>query len=828
MTPKGLTNKKAQEYLEKYGENTLRNDKKIRPLKIFAGQFKDFMVVILLISTVISTIMGETFEALTIICIVLLNAVLGFIQEYKTERTLKALKNFSPPVAKVIRDGEMVEIESRLIVPEDVVFIKAGDKIPADCKIISSADFSCDESILTGESIPVEKKESDEIYMGTNAIRGKATATVVFTGQSTKMGEIASMLGEIEEEPTPLQQKLSQLGKIISVMCIVICAVVMVVGIIRGENVLSMLITGVSLAVAAVPEGLPAIVTICLALAVGRILKRNALIKHLHAVETLGCTNVICSDKTGTLTENKMTVSDIFTANQSDFELGLLNKIAILCNSAEVGEKIIGDPTETALIEMAKPNFDVIGMRNSHKIIGEIPFDSSRKLMTVAVKEETGTYTYTKGAFDVLLDRCAYFLNGKTAEELTVSKKNSFLTEASKYASDGKRVLAFAYNKTANFSQNTCENKMVFVGMCALIDPPRKEAFSAVKKCRRAGIKPVMITGDHKDTAKSIAKSLDIYRDGDQILTGAQLDTLTDSQLNSVVGRVSVFARVTPKHKLRIVKAFKNGGNIVAMTGDGVNDAPAVKEADIGVAMGKNGTDVTKEAADIILLDDNFATIVSAVEEGRTIYMNIRKFIRYLLSCNIGEVVTMFLGMIMGLPVVLSPIQILLINLVTDSLPALALGVEKGESDTMTTTPRSKNSSVFSNGLAGKIITRGIFIGLTTLAVFVGFYNKTSNLTLSRTAALVTLVATQLVNVFECKSETKPIYKIKIFSNMKLVFSVFASALTVALTLYLKPLQEIFQTTPLSLSQLATIILASLTVPILTGLFTKTKKAERE
>ena len=828
----GLNESQVNERLKKYGENTLKSDKKIKPLKIFAGQFKDFMVMILLFSTVLSVIMGETFEALTIIVIIILNATLGFVQEYKTERTLEALKDFSPQTTTVIRDGKISQIQSRYLVPDDIVSISSGDKIPADCLILSQTSLSCDESILTGESTAVEKSDNDNIYMGTVALRGKAIAKVTNTGGNTQMGAIAGMLHEIEDEPTPLQKKLSSLGKIISVACIGICLVVMLCGILRGEDILDMVITGISLAVAAVPEGLPAIVTICLALAVGRILKRNALIKRLHAVETLGCTNVICSDKTGTLTENKMTVHHVVTSNETlslqndrfDFSQNptakLLCKIATLCNNSS-SDGTVGEPTETSLIVMTKrAGLNPDQIRAETPVLNEIPFDSTRKRMSVATRD----FVYTKGAFDVILDKCSYILNGQTAEKLTFEKRRELIEKASELAQNAMRVLAFSYKNITSFNPKTAEEDMTFVGMTAIIDPPRKEAYKAVSKCRRAGIKPVMITGDYKDTAQAIARDLKIYKNGDKVLSGSELDTLSDTQLDLMIDKISVFARVTPAHKLRIVRAFKKRGNIVAMTGDGVNDAPAIKEADIGVAMGQNGTDVTKEAADVILLDDNFATIVSAVEEGRVIYSNIRKFIRYLLSCNIGEVVTMFVGMLMGLPIILTPIQILLINLVTDSLPALALGVDPPDKDIMTERPRGKNDGVFSRGLGSKIIFRGILIGLTTLAVFVGFYTNTQNLTLSRTCALVTLIATQLVHVFECKSETLPIYKIPVFNNLKLIFATLASAGVVAGALYFPPLQKIFETAPLTPTQLLIIISATLLVPILSGIFVNLTK----
>lgn len=866
---RGLSEKEALSLLRKYGENVLSSDKKVHPLKIFAGQFKDFMIMVLLASTVLSVAMGETFEAITIIAIVLLNAMLGFIQEYRTEKTLMALKNFSPQTSKVVRDSEIKVIESAFLVPGDLVLIEAGDRIPADCKITNEYGLSCDESILTGESVAVDKSQNDMAFMGTVALRGRAEAIITETGMKTKMGDIAGMLKDIEEEATPLQKKLDKLGKTISIICLAVCAVVMLIGVFRGENWMDMILTGISLAVAAVPEGLPAIVTICLALAVNRILKKNALIKKLHAVETLGCTNVICSDKTGTLTENKMTVRTVVTAEhrfeisgngyekRGDFTLGeqkvfvsdfpdaiTVMKISSLCNNAVLKAspkdfalrnrrensmkgtfELIGEPTENALLVMcAKALIDPNELKAQHPIINEIPFDSKRKCMSVAVREKNGLCVYTKGAFDIVVEKCTHYLRNGEAVALTPTVKKELFNLNDALASEALRVIAFAYKPVPQFSEKTAETDMVFAGMCGMIDPPRKEAAAAVAKCRRAGIKPVMITGDHKLTAQAIAKELKIYNEGDRVITGKELDKMSDSQLESVLMDTSVFARVSPNHKLRIVRAFKKRNQIVAMTGDGVNDAPAIKEADIGVAMGINGTDVTKETASVVLLDDNFATIVTAVEEGRTIYSNIRKFIRYLLSCNIGEVITMFLGMLMGFPVVLLPMHILLVNLVTDSLPALALGVDPPDKNIMNIPPRRKDDTLFSGGLATKIIFRGILIGLTTLGVYVGFLNNGNTIEAARTAAFVTLVATQLIHVFECKSEYLPLYRINIFNNLKLIGSVILSAGVVAASLYIPVLQRIFQTQALSLPQLLIVIATSLAVPLISGIFSGIKR----
>jgi len=858
----GLSEREAEQKYKKYGPNTLEEKKKISPLKILIAQFSDFMVLILLASTLISAFMGELTEAITIVSIVILNALMGFIQEYRTEKTLEALKGLAAPVAKVVRDGKNVEIPAERVVPGDLVLLEAGDRIPADAVLIESHGLCVDESLLTGESVPVEKQvetggrksaspneKSSMVYMGTVVTSGRGKAVVCSTGMMTEMGKIADMIQSIETEQTPLQRRLDALGKYIVYGCLIICAIVTITGILRGEKLFTMFLSGISLAVAAVPEGLPAIVTIALALGVQRMYKRNAFIRKLPAVETLGCASVICSDKTGTLTENKMTVRKIYTNGgfvevngsplSSEGEFISLNrkidpenndslkttlKIGVLCNNASMtrikqnksfgkiaslipkAEKweLSGDPTEAALLVVgAKGGCTQELLNESYMRIDEVPFDSDRKCMSVICENDKGeVFVFTKGAADVIIEKCSKIYTSKGVVGLDPAGVKRVLKANDDMANEALRVLGVAFKKldSKNYRLDDVEKDLVFAGLIGMIDPPRKEALDAVRKCKLAGIKPVMITGDHKITAAAIARELNIASEGDRVLTGAQLEQMDDKRLEEMVDEVSVYARVSPRHKLRIVRALKKRGHIVAMTGDGVNDAPAIKEADIGVAMGITGTDVTKEASSMILLDDNFATIVAAVEEGRVIYNNIRKFIRYMLSCNIGEVLTMFVGTLIGLPLPLLPIQILWVNLVTDGLPAIALGLEPGEKDIMMRPPRGAKEHIFSNGLWQLIIFRGTLIGFSTLAVFASILSFTSNVHLARTAAFVTLVITQLIHVFECKSERKNIFEIPIFNNIPLTLAVLCSLIMILGVVYIPLFQGIFKTVPLSIN----------------------------
>ncbi len=869
----GLTTQEAQRLLARDGPNVLKGTKKVKPIVILASQFKDVLVGILLVATVLSVIMGEVGEAVAILVIVFLNALLGFVQEYRTEKTLEALKNMAAPGARVIRDGIETSIPAREVVVEDILVLDAGDRIAADAVLLECSDFACDESILTGESASVGKKQDNLAYMGTVVTKGRARARVVATAMNTEMGRIAGMIDEIQEEPTPLQKRLAQLGKYIAIGCLAVCAVVSLTGILRGEDPFQMLLTGISLAVAAVPEGLPAIVTISLALAVSRMLRRRALVRKLAAVETLGCAGVICSDKTGTITENKMTVTTIVTPDgvyevtgagyemngeirsakgskpQEDQALKRVLEISVLCSNANLygnhsspasrikldanAYEATGEPTEIALlIAAAKEGVTKELLERGYTRQTEVPFDSERKRMAVLVSSAgSDNKLLVKGAPDMVLARCAYILKQGAAVPISAEHLRWAHNQLENMAKNALRVLGFAYKLTKTSEASADEEQgLVFVGLAGMIDPPRREVYEAIRLCRRAGIRPVMITGDHVLTAEAIARDIRLLTDGDKLLTGAQLDTMDDAALLREVSGIAVYARVTPAHKLRIVRAIKKSGHVVAMTGDGVNDAPAVKEADIGAAMGIGGTDVTREAASLVLLDDNFATLIAAVEEGRVIYQNIRKFIRYLISCNLGEVLTMFGGMIMGLPVVLLPIQILLVNLVTDGLPAIALGLEPPEQDVMTKHPRSKEESVFSGGLLTAIVFRGCLIGLATLGTFVSIYKTTQNVEAARTAALLTLIFSQLIHVFECKSEKRSLFSIHFFSNPKLILAVLVSGFIALLSVYWKPMSSLFNTvlpTGRELFFIAAYTLASPIISWFIGLFLHGRKKEQ-
>lgn len=846
----GLTSKDAARRLAQHGPNHLHSDQKIHPFQILIAQFKDVLVVILLISTVASALLGDMTEAIAIGIIVVLNGLIGFFQEYRTEKTLKALKKMSAPTAKVYRDGALVHIPTEELVSGDVIELEAGDKVPADATLLSAIALQADEAILTGESVPVEKTVSDDetlgqVNMGTIVTARRGQAEVNATGMKTKMGTIADMLSQIEDGPTPLQKRLDELGKFIGIGCLVVCVIVTAAGVLRGENLLDMLITGVSLAVAVVPEGLAAIVTITLALAVKRMVRRNALIRRIYAVETLGCASVICTDKTGTLTENRMTVQRIATlrndyecredrggeralmaegqkANlKKDTALQQLLECCVLCNNAALpeGREAYGDPTEIALLRAAKiGGVTTESTSDNYVKQSENPFDSVKKYMTVTVRKMGGKrFLFAKGAVDVLLDHCSMVQDGTAATVLSRSQRQEILKKNEAFAGHALRVIGFAVRELTA-GDNEKDTELTFLGMAGMIDPPRKEVKGAIRQCNKAGIKVAMITGDHQATAVAIAGQIGIYHRGDNILTGKELEAMTDRKLDKVVCGTTVFARVSPSHKLRIVRSLKRHGHVVAMTGDGVNDAPAIKEADIGVSMGITGSDVTKEASELILLDDNFATLVSTVEEGRTIYGNIRKFIRYLLSCNIGEVLTMFAGILMGLPVVLLPIQILLVNLVTDGLPAISLGMEPAEDNVMQRKPRRKTASVFADGLLSKIVFRGCLIGLTTLAVFVTVFRQTGGVEIARTAAFFTLVLTQLLHVFECKSETKSIFSVPHFNNPMLVFSVLASLGIVLCAIYLPALQPLFSTVSLAWQQILTVLAYSFAVPVISAI----------
>ncbi len=867
----GLTRAQAQERLREYGENVLAQTKPPGPLRIFFGQFKDAMVLILLAATGISALLGEWTDAVTIIVIVLLNAILGFVQEYRTEKTLEALRNMTAPTARVWRDGVLQELPASQLVPGDCISIEAGDCVPADCLLTTANRIYANESVLTGEAEPIPKQSGSMtmdltgmhrpylLYAGTAITRGSGIATVTATGKQTQMGQISGMLSDIERTATPLQKRLGELGKVLAVICIGVCIAVFGAGVLRGEPVFDMLMTGISIAIAAIPEGLPATVTIALALAVNRMMKHKALVNRLHSVETLGCTSVICSDKTGTITENRMTVTKICTAEQefsvtgnalrregAILEDGMhVNPVsvpplqhllccAVLCNNGVISSPedtasrnrgtltgggswtAVGDPTETALLAAAAKGGISAKTLSDHSRTAEEPFDSDTRCMTVITRKGGEQTAYAKGAADVILRKCGFVLTKSGTVPMTPARQKQILQQTEALSEQALRVLAFAEKRSVSGLSDS-ESGMVFLGITGMLDPPRAEAKEAIRTCAAASVRTVMITGDHKKTAAAIAKQAGLLRGG-EVVTGDELDLMSDAQLDSKLPKISVFARVNPAHKLRLVRAFKRQGSIVTMTGDGVNDAPAIKEADVGVAMGESGTDVAKQAADVILMDDNLATLVKAVEQGRCIYSNIRKFVRYLLSCNIGEVITMFLGILMGMPVVLLPVQLLLVNLATDGLPAIALGLEPPDRDIMKKPPRKPDESFFADGLMGKIVWRGILIGLCTLGSFSTALRFGAALPAARTAALLTLVVSQLIHVFECKSEHGSIFTVRYFSNPKLIGAVIVSAALLAATIWLPQAQVIFGTAALSGNILWQALAFSFAVPIVSSI----------
>ncbi len=810
----GLTDSEAEKKLKEHGYNRLKSKSRKNPVGIFLSQFRDIMVIVLLGATVISVAMGEIYDAVTIILIVLMNAVLGFIQEYRTERTMEALEKLTAPTSRVIRSEKEKVIDASLIVPEDVILIEAGDQVPCDGKILRSNGLWCNESILTGESDAVRKNDQDSVYMGSSVTRGNAVIICEQTGMSTKMGQVSSLIDEAGSAETPLQRKLGSLGKTLCLLCAAVCVLVVIAGIWRGEPIFDVLMTGITIAIAAIPEGLPATVTIALALAVRRMMKRNALVRKLHSVETLSCANVICTDKTGTLTENKMSVTKIRTADKefavtgdivTDKSLEELLRCAMLCNNANDD---IGDPTEVAILVVAK-RFGF--SKDGYTRLSEIPFDSETKRMSVTVSGIHGVRTYTKGAPDVILKACRLIYTDAGVVPLTGERKRELYQIIDDYAGYALRVMAFAFTDDKTGSE-------VFLGLMGMLDAPRAEAKTSVSELRKAGIRTVMITGDHRLTAEAVAKEVGILRRGDLVISKEELDSMTDKELDGMISKAAVFARVDPADKLRIVQSLKRKGNIVAMTGDGVNDAPAVKEADIGIAIGQNGSEACKQAADMILLDDNLSTICEAVRQGRTVYTNIRKFVRYLISCNIGEVMVMLLSIVLGMPVVLLPTQILLVNLVTDGLPAMALSLERSEKEILRMKPSEFSGSFFSGGLLGKISVRGVLIGLCTLGCFAYSLYLGCALETARTCALVTLIASQLIHVFECRSERKSVFRMNPFENLALILAVLVSAGVTVLCIYVPFLSVAMETTPLVLPEMAWSLLFAAAVPLASGL----------
>ncbi len=844
----GLGLEQIREKQARYGPNQLKEQKGISAFTIFLEQFKDFIIWILVAAALVSGLLREWIDAFAIIAIVVLNAILGFIQEYRAEKSLAALKKLASPTSKVIRSGQHQVIPSWQLVPGDVIELEAGDNVPADSRLAwLTSNFSAQEASLTGESTPVLKtsivlQEEDipladranMVYLGTSVSSGKAKAVVTETGMQTELGKIAGMIQEIGKESTPLQKKLEEFGKWIVYLCFVLVGIVFLLGILRGGKLLDMFLTAVSLAVAAIPEGLPAVVTITLALGVQKMVARHAIIRKLPSVETLGCATVICSDKTGTLTKNEMTVQAVYAGGnvfqvtgegftpKGEFILNkrqinpddypdLINALntGVLCNAAQLvkdkdGFKIVGDPTEGALlIAAAKAGIWKDRKEKQFSFVDEIPFDSQRKKMTVIRQDKEKTIAFVKGAPDVLLEDCGTIEKNNQPSQLTNSDREEILKMNSQLADSAMRVLAVAY-KVLDFDElsrvESIEKNLTFAGLIAMIDPPRQEVKRAIEECKLSGIKTVMITGDHKNTAAAIARELGFFDEDSLALTGEELDKLSDEELYKEVERIPVYARVSPEHKLRIVRAWRKHNEIVAMTGDGVNDAPAVKEADIGVAMGITGTDVTKEVSDMVITDDNFASIVAAVEEGRGIYDNIKKFIHYLLSCNIGEILVMFVSSLAGLPIPLLPVQILWINLVTDGLPALALGVDPIDPDIMKRRPRPTNQAVVTKPQAFLMLAQGAFIAFCSLLAFcfVIFIEK-EGISRARTAAFTVLTCSQLFHSFNCRSMSESLFKIGLLTNKKLLGATFISFLLQMLVVYTPILQKIFKTEPLAL-----------------------------
>lgn len=890
----GLSWTEATDRQQQNGSNELIEKQSVSPLTLLLNQFKDFMVLVLMGATLISGLLGEYLDAITIVAIIVMNGILGFIQEFRAERSLRALKELSAPITKVIRDGEMHQVPARELVTGDIVMLESGDRIPADVRFIETNGMYAEESALTGESLPTSKLidplHGDAVplgdqknlgFMGTMVTRGSAKAIVIRTGMNTEMGKIADLIQNTESQETPLQHRLEQLGKVLIAVAIGLTIMVVIAGIMHGHPPYAMFLAGVTLAVAAIPEGLPAIVTIALALGVQRMIKRKAIVRKLPSVETLGCASVICSDKTGTLTQNKMTVTHLWVGGQSldvsgdgyspngqiyhngtvldtnkNSMLSRLLEVSVLCNNATLHEEtrevarkkgkdeelitewqITGDPTDGALVVLgAKAGFRQQTLASKYSRIQEFPFDSERKRMSVIVSSSQGRMVCSKGAPDVLLEHCAYVLWDNKVIPFTATLKAKVLAANEGMASNALRVIGLAYRDlkmTDTISDDRdVENSLIFVGLTGMIDPPRKEVREAISKCRKAGIKTVMITGDHQTTAEAIARSLGmIPQSGGLTVSGVELTAMSDDELDKIADKVYVFARVSPEHKLRIVKSLQRKGHVVAMTGDGVNDAPAIKAADIGIAMGISGTDVSKEASALVLSDDNFSTIVAAIEEGRGIYENIRKFIRYLLASNVGEILTMFIAMMAGLPMPLVPIQILWVNLVTDGLPAMALGVDQAEKDLMQQKPRQAKENIFARRLGWKIISRGILIGICTLGAFYlvlkGNPDDPANLVKAQSVAFATLVMAQLIHVFDCRS-SRSIFHRNLLQNRALVFAVISSLILMLVVMYVPNLQPIFKTVPLGFREWCLVLVAAGIPTFLMGIGSVIKGSKKQ
>ena len=836
----GLSDDEAQKRFDRYGPNNLKEKKKESIFVKFIKQFNDFMIITLIIAAIISAVVsklnGEAdyIDSIIIVAIVIFNAIMGLVQEQKAEKSLEALKKMSAPNAKVRRDGRVQEIDATLVVPGDIVILEAGNYVPADCRLINSYNLKIEESALTGETIPSLKDSSkilkentamgdlcNMVFATTIVVNGHGEAIVVETGMNTRVGKIAGMIIEDESPETPIQKKLAEVGKILAIACIIICVLIFVIGIFKKIPIIEMFMTSVGLAVAAIPEGLPAIVTIMLSIGVTKMAKKNSIIRKLPAVETLGSSSVICSDKTGTLTQNKMTVTEIRNCfgRANSNERKFILELGTMCTDTteeRINGKLgfVGEATEVAISNAAmEEGVSKSFLYDEMKRINDIPFDSKRKMMTTIHKYGNEYRIITKGAPDVLLKRCSNCYSGGQIVPI-FSKKDDINEQNNQMAEKALRVIAVAYKDVEKLPEmQDVEKDLIFCGLIGMIDPPREGVKEAVRTCRRAGIKTVMITGDHLQTAKAIAKELGILKRGDLAIDGETLERMSQHELEQNIMDYSVFARVSPEHKVRIVKAFQSTGAVVAMTGDGVNDAPALKNADIGIAMGKGGTDVAKNAADMILLDDNFVTIVEAVKQGRNIYDNIKKAIHFLISTNIGEIVTIFFGLELGIKSPLLAIQLLWINLVTDSLPAIALGLEKEEENIMSRLPRNPKKNLFADGLWWKIIIEGAMLGIFTLLAF-SIGNRLYSVEVGRTMAFLTLGILELVHSFNIKSE-ESIFKIGVLENKYLVGALVLGVILQVIVVVVSPLAQVFSLVPLTGMQwLYTILIAVAPIPI--------------
>ena len=850
-TPQGLSNAEAAKRLAEHGPNKLAEGKKVSLIRRFLQQLADPMTIILLAAALVSGITaayaGESFaDVFIILIVVVINAVLGVYQESKAEKAIEALQQMTAATSKVMRDGKLCHVKSEELVPGDVILLEAGDAVPADARIFESASMKVEEAALTGESVPVNKfidtltgRENGDVslgdrknmvYMGSTVVYGRGQAVVAGTGMQTEMGKIADALTQARDEQTPLQKKLSQLSKILSFVVIGICIFIFAFSLIRsgnfsGASVLDTFMVAVSLAVAAIPEGLAAVVTIVLSMGVTNMSRRNAVIRKLTAVETLGCAQIICSDKTGTLTQNRMTVVDHFGEDEA-----LLARAMALCSDAELDEKdvAVGEPTECALVQYAcKLGLKKGDLKNQLPRVGEAPFDSMRKMMSTVHKTGGKFIQYTKGAPDEVLKRCTHMLKGGQVVEMTEALRGEILSANKAMADKALRVLAAAQREYDQMPQDTSpealEAELTFIGLTGMIDPVRPEVVDAIKECRAAGIRPIMITGDHKDTAVAIAMELGIITDPSQAITGAQLDEISDEDFDRKVEEYSVYARVQPEHKVRIVNAWKKKGKITAMTGDGVNDAPSIKSADIGVGMGITGTDVTKNVADMVLADDNFATIVSAVEEGRRIYDNIRKAIQFLLASNLSEVLSIFIATLLGFTI-LKPVHILWINLITDCFPALALGTEKGEADLMKRPPRPSTDGIFAGGLGIEVAYQGVLVTLVTLAAyFIGHFMEAgvweiTNSPDGMTMAFLTMSMAEIFHSYNMRSQHGSIFTLK-HHNFFLLGAMVISLILTTGVIYIPFLARAFEFETISLAEYAVAMgLAVLVIPIVEGI----------